>query len=138
MKNKLWLYAAAAKCEDGTIDVVAGLAVAPTRAAVAADLSNGITSAHWNQNIAPVGAADLARIAKGIPGLMVWHDARQELPDDELTVMVALANGEVWLGFHTEEDWRQVSAETFDQRVTYWADLPTAPKQSRAKKGGAA
>ena len=137
MKNKLWIFAGAARRLDGSIDIAAGLAVAPTRAAVVADLSNGLTPAHFYQNIATVGAADLARIAKGIPGLMVWHDARQELPDDEITVMVALANGEVWLGFHTEEDWRQVSADEFDQRVTHWADLPAAPKQSRAKKGGA-
>ena len=45
-----------------------------------------------------------------------WVDAHKELPDDEMTVLVALADGEVWTGFHEDNQWRFVSADMMKPR----------------------
>ena len=137
MKNKLWIYTAIQRLEDGNFNVRAGVCVAPTWSVVIANLDNDIAE-HRQRVIEEIDAAGIDRLAAGIPGLLRWRDARVELPDDETTVMVALANGEVWLGFHVEDLWHNVDTFPFAHRVTHWADLPVAPKQTRAKKGGAA
>jgi hypothetical protein len=66
-------------------------------------------------------------------GAVVWMDATQELPDDEMTVLLALSDGECWTGFHLEGDWRFVCGELVDQgcgtRVTHWAEFPPPPTQ---------
>jgi len=59
--------------------------------------------------------------------MVQWIDASRELPDDEMTVLVALDDGEVWTGFHEENEWRYVSAELISARVMYWAEFPLPP-----------
>ena len=56
-----------------------------------------------------------------------WVDAHKELPDDEMTVLVALADGEVWTGFHEDNQWRFVSADMIEAEVMYWAEFPEPP-----------
>jgi hypothetical protein len=62
---------------------------------------------------------------------VVWKDAKEELPDEDLTVLMALSDGEVWTGFLDAGEWRFVSADPVDQGdgtcVTHWADLPPHP-----------
>lgn len=64
---------------------------------------------------------------------IVWHAADGDhLPDDDMTVLIALSDGEVWTGFLDAGDWRFVSAELVNQgsgvRVTHWAPIPEGPK----------
>jgi len=49
--------------------------------------------------------------------LLIWNDAEVSLPDDETTVLVALADGDVWMGFRDGDDWRDVSAELIEEEV---------------------
>ena len=64
--------------------------------------------------------------ATGLTGVK-WIPAGEALPDDELTVLVALACGEVWTGFHEAGEWRYVSADLIGEPVTHWAEFPAPP-----------
>lgn len=57
-----------------------------------------------------------------------WISVADQLPDDELTVLLALTDGEVWTGFHDVGIWRYVSADPIEtSRVAYWASMPAPP-----------
>lgn len=56
-----------------------------------------------------------------------WRDVWKEMPDDDLTVLVALDDGEVWTGFRDAGQWRYVSADLISARVTHWAEFPLPP-----------
>jgi len=68
-----------------------------------------------------------------VTGKIEWVDAARELPDDEMTVLMALSDGEICPGFRDGNDWRYVSADLVDQgdgvTVTHWAALPEHPFQ---------
>lgn len=57
-----------------------------------------------------------------------WVDARRELPDDDMTVLLALDDGEVWTGFMDAGIWRYVSADAIESTVTHWAEFPDPPQ----------
>jgi hypothetical protein len=61
-----------------------------------------------------------------LQSVIQWIDVKKELPDDETTVLVALFNGEIWLGFKDGDTWREVSADPLP-KVTHWANLPEHP-----------
>lgn len=60
-----------------------------------------------------------------------WIPCSQELPDEEITVLIALSDGEVWTGFLDTGEWRYESADLVDQgegvTVTHWAHIPAHP-----------
>ena len=56
-----------------------------------------------------------------------WIDTKQQLPDDETTVLIALDDGEVWTGYIDGEEWHYVSGDTMASKVTHWQDLPEPP-----------
>lgn len=59
-----------------------------------------------------------------------WVDASKHLPDDDMTVLVALEEGEVWTGFMDAGIWRYVSADEIAEAVTHWAEFPEAPERN--------
>lgn len=63
---------------------------------------------------------------------IVWVDAGKELPDDEMTVLIAFADGEVWTGFFDAGDWRYVNADLVEPAVTHWAEFPDPPSVKSA------
>jgi len=58
---------------------------------------------------------------------VTWRKAADELPDDEITVLMALSDGEVWTGFRDAGEWRYVSADLVEPEVLYWAHIPEPP-----------
>jgi hypothetical protein len=69
-----------------------------------------------------------------------WMPVASELPDDEITVLLASSDGEVYLGYHSgDEDLCTSDGWMFETlfepmpgvRITHWADLPEAPSPSR-------
>ena len=57
-----------------------------------------------------------------------WITTADELPDDEQTVLIATAEGEVWIGYHEDDTWMDVSCMPFGPgKATHWMDLPAAP-----------
>ena len=62
-----------------------------------------------------------------------WTDPSILLPDDDMTVLVALADGEVWTGFRDSGDWRFVSGDLIEARVIWWAEFPEPPKSEGGK-----
>lgn len=56
-----------------------------------------------------------------------WISVDDQLPDDELSVLIALDDGEVWTGFMDAGDWRFVSADPVTSRVTHWLNFPEPP-----------
>ena len=58
-----------------------------------------------------------------------WVDATKQLPDDDMTVLIALEDGEVWTGFMDSGVWRYVSADAIEGTVTHWAEFPAPPGQ---------
>lgn len=67
------------------------------------------------------------KLANPATSPVFWVEAWRRLPDDELTVLIALDDGEVWTGFLDSGIWRYVSADAIDATVLYWADFPTPP-----------
>ncbi|MGZ3184397.1 MAG: hypothetical protein ACXU8N_18325 [Telluria sp.] len=49
-------------------------------------------------------------------------------PDADITVMLALTDGEVWQGYWNGEDWIEVSGLVVTKRVKYWQHTPTHPE----------
>ena len=58
---------------------------------------------------------------------VVWVDAQDKLPDDDMTVLVAIDDGEVWTGFMDGGFWRYVSADVIEGTVKHWAEFPEPP-----------
>lgn len=76
------------------------------------------------------------RLRPGI-GWCMWHSADQP-PDDDMTVLIALSDGEVWTGFMDAGDWRFVCGELVDQgegtKVTHWAEFPDPPNDGTQRQ----
>ena len=58
---------------------------------------------------------------------ITWMEAKVELPDDDITVLIALADGEVWTGFRDAGEWRFVTADLIESKVVWWAHFPNPP-----------
>lgn len=58
-----------------------------------------------------------------------WIPVAERLPDDEITVLIALKHDDepVWLGFHDESGWYSVDATPLRDRVTHWKPMPEGP-----------
>lgn len=63
------------------------------------------------------------------PITITWQSVVDELPDDEITVLIVLVDGEVWTGFRDGDQWRYVSADLVEPAVTHWAHFPPPPAQ---------
>lgn len=66
---------------------------------------------------------------------MSWTACADEMPDSDITVLVSNPawNGEVGLGFHDGEVWRDQDGVAWsgngdDLPPTHWMDLPEGPK----------
>jgi hypothetical protein len=60
--------------------------------------------------------------------LMVWTAVQDALPDDDILVLLAMVDSEVWPGVRDGETWRYVDAMPIaSERVTHWMHMPAAP-----------
>jgi hypothetical protein len=58
---------------------------------------------------------------------VAWTNAAAQLPDDDILVLLALDNGEVWPGVRDYGRWIYLSGAEVRERVTDWMHLPPAP-----------
>lgn len=58
---------------------------------------------------------------------LAWVDVTTELPDDDILVLIALDDGEVWPAERDGGRWIYVSGAEIRERVTHWMHLPAAP-----------
>jgi hypothetical protein len=65
--------------------------------------------------------------------IITWSPAKRGLPDSDITVLVHLADGEVWTGFHDGEVWRFVSGDRIESQVVHWAPFPEPPTKQPEK-----
>ena len=57
-----------------------------------------------------------------------WREAASALPDEEMTVLISLSDGEVWTGFVDAGEWRYVSGDRIEGSwVMDWAEFPEPP-----------
>lgn len=59
--------------------------------------------------------------------IITWVDPAEDLPDDDITVLLALADGEVWTGYLDAGAWRFVSGDPVEVHVSWWASFPDPP-----------
>jgi hypothetical protein len=60
---------------------------------------------------------------------MTWIPVEESLPDDEITVLIALSDGDVWFGnIEAGTWWYQGGISTRSVDVTHWMHLPEHPK----------
>lgn len=60
---------------------------------------------------------------------ITWTKCSDALPDDEIAVLLAFADGDVWVGVHHFDGWRSLmTGALFRSQVTHWADLPPHPE----------
>lgn len=62
------------------------------------------------------------------PVAAAWTAITNKLPDADMTVLLALDDGEVWPGYLDGDTWRYVTADPLGSRVTHWMDFPEPPK----------
>lgn len=67
------------------------------------------------------------RAALPAPAQFQWVAIADRLPDADLSVMLALDDGEVWPGYLDGDTWRYVTADPIGARVTHWMDFPEPP-----------
>ena len=58
-----------------------------------------------------------------------WMRA-DSLPDADINVIVAMADGEVCAGFYDGHDWRWIDAQRITIPVTHWAPFPKPPEDT--------
>ena len=58
---------------------------------------------------------------------ITWKKTADEVPDDDLTVLVQYADGEVELGFLDAGKWRCFDACPAVEVPVFWAQLPGGP-----------
>lgn len=57
-----------------------------------------------------------------------WVRVSEAMPDDEITVLLAFADGEVWPGYKDGDTWRDLSAMPVGmERITHWMHMPAGP-----------
>ena len=63
-----------------------------------------------------------------------WTDqASGQLPDDEITVLVALDDGDVWPAYRDADKWIYVTGDPIESsRVLYWMHMPQHPDDKEA------
>ena len=66
---------------------------------------------------------------------ILWKSVQEELPDDELTVLVFMPGSDdgVALAFHVGNLWLSDSVNELHQ-VTHWADMLTGPFEDIVKQ----
>jgi len=58
-----------------------------------------------------------------------WTSVKSGKPGGGDWVIVALDDGDVWLGFHNVDDgWMDPAGLPFDALVTHWQHLPEPPQ----------
>ena len=61
-----------------------------------------------------------------------WIAVADQLPDDDMTVLISDTENDVTLGFHEgDSGWRYCNAALVGDPVTHWAELPDGPNVSR-------
>lgn len=63
--------------------------------------------------------------------MSAWIDAEQELPDDEVEVLLHTADGEVGAGFKDGKDWRWLCASRVKIPVLHWMHFPQPPEDEQ-------
>lgn len=58
---------------------------------------------------------------------VVWHPTADDPPDDDLVVLMAAADGEVWPGFKLGGQWFDIEA-TPQPAPRFWAHFPSPPQ----------
>jgi hypothetical protein len=56
-----------------------------------------------------------------------WNAVTVTLPDEDICVLIALADGEVWTGYLDDGVWCYLSADLISCEVTHWMNLPEPP-----------
>lgn len=57
-----------------------------------------------------------------------WIPVSQALPDDDMDVLIHLADGKVWTGFVDAGVWRYVLGDRIDTPVLHWRPFPDPPR----------
>lgn len=72
---------------------------------------------------------DLAALrGSSVCEVLEWHIPRPgAMPDAEMTMLLKLADGEVWQGYFDGEQWRDVQGMPIAQPVRFWCD-PAGPE----------
>jgi hypothetical protein len=60
-----------------------------------------------------------------------WISTDLALPDDDATVLIHMADGEVWTGFLDAGTWRYVSGDSIEAEVLHWRPFPEPPEVSK-------
>ena len=62
-----------------------------------------------------------------------WHYVEHEMPDAELTVLVATdPEGDAFEGFWAGDHWCNAGGMALDETVYAWADVPRTPEPLQA------
>lgn len=73
-------------------------------------------------------SAECIRANKTSDASINWISVTDNLPNDDITVLISDTENDITLGFHDGySGWRYCSGERVGDPVTYWAEVPSAP-----------
>lgn len=89
------------------------------------------TGRYRPQELYGTETCELAKCWKGVTATVDWNACADSLPDDDTTVMLAMADGEVTTGWREDGRWHDIGAWPYeDAQVTHWAHVPAHPGES--------
>lgn len=59
---------------------------------------------------------------------IVWHPTADDPPDDDLVVLMAHVDGDVWPGFKLGNQWFDIDATPQSAVPQWWANFPSPPE----------
>lgn len=62
----------------------------------------------------------------------IWTNVSTALPDEDILVLMALDDGEVWPGVRDYGRWIYVSGAEVKQTITHWMHMPAPPAGAAA------
>lgn len=61
---------------------------------------------------------------------IVWHPTADDPPDDDMVVLTADGDGEVWPGFKIGDQWYNIDAMPRPSAPKWWCHFPSPPEDT--------
>jgi hypothetical protein len=75
----------------------------------------------------PIQLADIPMMTRRGHAIVYWTPVSEGGLDDDITVLMALSDNEVWPGYRSNGQWFFITSDPCSETPTHWADLPRHP-----------
>lgn len=87
----------------------------------------GLFQAVESANDKPIQLSDVHMMTRQGHTIAYWTPVSDGGLDDEITVLMALTDNEVWPGFRVDGQWFFVTGDPCSETPSHWAEMPRHP-----------